>query len=69
MQRLGDPSYGIYLLCCPIQQAVYALWPGLPFLVSMLLALVLSIAAGYASWHVVESPALRLKRFLDAPTH
>ena len=69
LQRLGDPSYGIYLLGCPIQQAVYALWPGLPFLVSMLLALVLSIAAGYASWHVVESPALRLKRFLDAPTH
>ena len=64
LQRLGDPSYGIYLLGCPIAQAVYALWPGLPFLTSMALALVLSMAAGYASWHAVESPALRLKRFL-----
>ena len=64
LQRLGDPSYGIYLLGCPIAQAVYALWPGLPFLVSMALALLLSMAAGYASWHAVESPALRLKRFL-----
>ena len=63
LQRLGDPSYGIYLLGCPIAQAVYALWPELPFLVSMALALVLSMAAGYASWHAVESPALRLKRF------
>ena len=64
LQRAGDPSYGIYLLGCPVQQALYALWPGLPFPASLLLALVLSIAAGYASWHLVESPALRLKRFL-----
>ncbi len=64
LQRLGDPSYGIYLLGCPLQQAVYALWPGLPFLASLLLALVLSMAAGYASWHMVEAPALRLKRCL-----
>ena len=64
LQRLGDPSYGIYLLGYPIQQVVYALWPELPFLVSMAVALVLAMAAGYASWHAVESPALRLKRFL-----
>lgn len=64
LQRWGDPSYGIYLLGCPIQQAVYDLWPGLPFGPSLALALALSVLAGYASWHAVESPALGLKRWL-----
>lgn len=66
--RRGDPSYGIYVLGCPIQQAVQAVCPGLPFFASLLLALTLAIAAGYASWHAVEAPALRLKKWLDRRT-
>lgn len=65
LHRKGDPSYGIYILGCPIQQAVQALLPGLPFLLSLALALAVAVAAGYASWHAVEAPALRLKRWLD----
>lgn len=64
IQRAGDPSYGIYVLGCPIQQLVQATWPQLPFFSSLALALILSVAAGYASWHAVEAPALRLKRWL-----
>ena len=64
LQRKGDPSYGIYLLGCPIAQAVQALWPGLGFAASLFLAWIASIAAGLASWHWVESPALGLKRRL-----
>lgn len=64
LRRWGDPSYGIYLLGCPIQQAVYALWPGLPFWPSLLLAWGTALVAGYASWHLVESPALRFKSYL-----
>ena len=64
LHRAGDPSYGIYVLGCPIQQVVQALFPQLPFLASLALALVFSVAAGYFSWHAVEAPALRLKHLL-----
>ena len=62
LQRKGDPSYGIYLLGCPIAQAVKAAWPDMGFLPSLLLAWAVAVAAGLASWHAVESPALGLKR-------
>lgn len=62
LHRAGDPSYGIYVLGCPIQQAVQAMWPHLPFAWSLLAALMLALVAGYASWHLVEAPALRFKR-------
>ena len=65
LHRLGDPSYGIYVLGCPIQQVVHALYPQWSFLPSLFLALALAAAAGYASWHAVEAPALRLKRLLS----
>ena len=64
LHRAGDPSYGIYVLGCPIQQMVQAMFPQLPFLASLALALVLAVAAGYASWHAEEAPALRLKHLL-----
>ena len=65
LNRLGDPSYGVYVLGCPIAQAVQAVWPGLPFVVSLLVAWVFAMAAGYASWHGVESPALGVKRYFS----
>lgn len=68
LQRGGDPSYGIYLYGCPVQQSVHALWPHLPFMTSLLLSVALAAVAGYASWHGVESPVLRFKRlFQRAP--
>lgn len=63
LQRGGDPSYGIYLYGCPVQQSVYAVFPDMPFIPSLLLSIALAAVAGYASWHWVESPALRFKRF------
>ncbi|MDA8522452.1 acyltransferase family protein [Acidovorax sp. NCPPB 4044] len=65
-RRVGDPSYGIYLYGFPIAQAVVALWPALPFGPSLLLTTALAFAAGMASWHLFESPALRLKRWTGA---
>ncbi|OJU03933.1 MAG: hypothetical protein BGN90_09230 [Acidovorax sp. 65-7] len=60
--RWGDPSYGIYLYAFPIQQAVvhYA-WPQAGFTGTLGLALVLTVAAAYASWHCIEKPALAFK--------
>ncbi len=62
--RFGDVSYGVYLYAFPIQQSVYALWPGLGFASSLALVTVLSLLAGWISWRCVEAPALRLKSFL-----
>jgi peptidoglycan/LPS O-acetylase OafA/YrhL len=67
LQRGGDPSYGIYLYGVPAQQSVQALWPNLPFAASLLLSVAGAAVAGYVSWHLVESPALRLKRVLQRP--
>ncbi|GAB2461589.1 acyltransferase [Comamonas humi] len=62
--RFGDVSYGTYLYAFPIQQSVRALWPGLGFTSSLALVVVLTLAAGWLSWRLVEEPTLRLKRFL-----
>ena len=62
--RFGDVSYGVYLYAFPIQQSVYALWPGLSFSTSLLVVTMLTLIAGWLSWRLVEAPALRLKRYL-----
>lgn len=59
--RLGDPSYGIYLYGFPIAQSVLTLWPDLSFGASLVVVFAIAIAAGYASWYLIESRALRLK--------
>ena len=65
IQRAGDPSYGIYVLGCPVQQVVQAIFPTMPFMMSMLAAMGLALLVGYGSWHLVESPMLRLKRYVS----
>ncbi|HCL87345.1 MAG TPA: hypothetical protein DIC45_12830 [Comamonadaceae bacterium] len=64
--RLGDPSYGIYLYGYPIAQTVVALWPDMHFWASLALTCALSIGAGYASWLLLESRALRYKGVFTA---
>jgi peptidoglycan/LPS O-acetylase OafA/YrhL len=60
--RYGDPSYGLYICSFPIMQAlvgsrvVQTPWS----LFSV--AFPLSLAVAYASWHFVESPAMRRTR-------
>lgn len=60
--RWGDPSYGIYLYAFPIQQTVILYtWPELGFAATMALALTITTALAYASWHGLESKALEFK--------
>ena len=58
---IGDYSYGLYILCFPIQQTFVmldpAIGPGALFLCSFPAVLALAIL----SWHFIEHPALRLK--------
>jgi peptidoglycan/LPS O-acetylase OafA/YrhL len=64
--RVGDYSYGTYVLAFPVQQ--FIIWrfgitqPPLVFA----LTLVVTIALAIVSWHAVEKPALGLKSRLTA---
>lgn len=63
--RIGmrtDVSYGVYIYAFPIQQVLFA--AGLAtvgWLGYALLATMLTVPLAYASWRLVERPALRLK--------
>ena len=53
--RYGDFSYGAYLYACPVQQMLVALLKGVaPFPLFVIAAMVCSLAAGVASWYLVE---------------
>ncbi len=59
--RIGDYSYGLYILCFPIQQTFVMLdpdiGPGALFVCSFPAVLAIAVL----SWHFIEHPALRLK--------
>lgn len=58
----NDVSYGIYIYAFPMQQFLaIALRDTLPFLVTCLLSLALTIPWATISWYWVEKPAMRLK--------
>lgn len=64
----GDYSYGIYLYGFPISQALVA---ALPFLrgqgwLTVFVALAVTTVFAVASWHLIEKPALALKKRLPA---
>jgi peptidoglycan/LPS O-acetylase OafA/YrhL len=59
--HLPDVSYGIYLYAWPINKVLYWQYPGMNAYLAMPLVLMLAVAAGAASWYVVEKPALKLK--------
>lgn len=60
--RLGDYSYGIYIYAFPLQGAV--IWFLGPMTAGMNIAISLPITLLFAalSWHLIEAPALRLRR-------
>lgn len=61
LERFGDPSYGIYLWGWPAQQIVVYFLPDAGLGAHVSIALVIAIFLGYASWHLVEKHALKLK--------
>ena len=59
VRRPGDPSYGIYLFAFPVQQTlVWSGAVGTSPAALLLLSAPLAVLLGYASWHVVEKPAM-----------
>ncbi|HSX02870.1 MAG TPA: acyltransferase [Candidatus Saccharimonadia bacterium] len=61
--RYGDFSYGLYIYAFPVQQALVAGTPGISPLRLMALAFPITLALAICSWHLIEAPALRLKRY------
>lgn len=61
--RKNDVSYGVYIYAFPIQQllAIHGVHER-GFLVYMLVAAVITVAAGIASWLLVERPVMRAVR-------
>lgn len=60
--RLGDYSYGVYIYAFPIQQTLIALIPEISPLILTVLATILTLVCAILSWHLIERPALDLKK-------
>jgi peptidoglycan/LPS O-acetylase OafA/YrhL len=59
----GDVSYGIYVYAFPVQQSVAHMWgSGLGPLTMLAIAFPITYALAFASWRLIERPALALKR-------
>ncbi|WP_343883858.1 acyltransferase [Rhodanobacter caeni] len=62
MGRFGDPSYGVYLYGFPVQQALFHLGgPAMGPLDNAIIATIITLLLGYASWHLLEKRALAFK--------
>lgn len=61
-QKKGDLSYGMYIYAFPIQQSVMLVGgASVSPLINFLVSFALVVPCAFASWHLVEQPALRLK--------
>ncbi|MRD47256.1 acyltransferase [Caenimonas koreensis] len=69
--RVGDYSYGVYLYGWPAQQlALVAMGGDSSNAMNTLLGAAMALLVAIASWHLVEKPALALKRrFAPATPH
>jgi peptidoglycan/LPS O-acetylase OafA/YrhL len=64
--RMGDYSYGVYLYGWPVAQVMKQLVPASGPLRNTVLTLPVTFVLAFFSWHLVEKPALSLKRFVPA---
>ena len=60
--RLGDFSYGTYIYSLPMQQCLVQALPCIGSLTPIGASLLASLSVAVALWHLVEKPAIALKR-------
>ncbi len=66
VSRAGDFSYGVYVYAFPTQQtAALLLGPKVSALTLFAVSMPATLVLAFASWHLVEKPALRLKSRLS----
>lgn len=63
-KRVGDLSYGVYIYSFPIQQMIIASIPGIAPRTIMALTIVIVLPVAFASWRIIETPMLSLKKWL-----
>jgi peptidoglycan/LPS O-acetylase OafA/YrhL len=68
LTRPGDVSYGLYLYHWPVCQAVISATGAGSLVVVTALTAVVTYILAFASWRLVERPALRLKGRLSRPS-
>ena len=66
MRRIGDISYGTYIYAFVVQQTLVHYLPDVSPVKLIALTVPITYACAYASWHLVERPALRLRRRLTS---
>lgn len=65
-EYFGDPSYSLYLFAFPVQQlAIHFLHKSLDWWALLVVAVMLTMACAYLSWHGVEKWAMRYKPRTD----
>ncbi len=66
--KYGDFSYGLYIYAFPFQQlTVYQFGPQVGVLGLTLIAFVPTLILAALSWHLIEAPAMKLKRLFASP--
>jgi peptidoglycan/LPS O-acetylase OafA/YrhL len=60
--RVGDYSYGVYIYAFPVEQVLAALIPGISTFLMIVLAIPATLLLAVVSWHLIERPALDLRR-------
>jgi peptidoglycan/LPS O-acetylase OafA/YrhL len=66
-QRFGDYSYGVYILAFPIQQAISHWIAPASGWAMFAIAMPITLALAALSWHLIEAPALTLKKYIAVP--
>ena len=64
--RIGDYSYGIYIYAFPMQGAAVWAFGSMSPLENMLIAFPLTLLPSILSWHLLEEPALGLRKVMAA---
>lgn len=64
INKIGDLSYGIYIYGFVIQQFILCGFPNTPPCIVLIISMLCATLIAYASWHLVEKKALKLKERL-----
>jgi peptidoglycan/LPS O-acetylase OafA/YrhL len=67
--QIGDYSYGLYILCFPIQQAFVMLDPTITPFALLVSSFPAVLAFAILSWHFIEHPALHRKEWVSERLH
>lgn len=61
--KLGDYSYGTYIYAWPIQQTLAITFVGIKPVEMMFATFILTLIFAITSWHLIEKPTMKLKRY------